>query len=310
MIETPDPLSLTSKDAFANKTVIVTGGAGSIGRPLCIAFARAGANVVVNDFGSDANGVGSSTGPAGEVAEEIREMGYVAVADTHSVTEPEEIVKTAISFFGSIHVVINNAGIIHYAPFEKQSPDIIRKIFEVNALGAVSILHYAWPYFQAQKYGRVINFISDSIFGMPASTAYVLSRGAILGINRTLALEGKPYNITVNAVGPTSLSRMVVDLIHDIPPQMQEAMKNTYTGESNVPPILSLAHESNTVTGEFFNTGGYTVGRFVLGSVRPKQGCTTMIEAQKVIPQLFSSSCDVKEPLSIQDYLAFRASAG
>jgi NAD(P)-dependent dehydrogenase (short-subunit alcohol dehydrogenase family) len=296
-----------AKEAFAGRTVIVTGAGVSIGKPLSFDFAAAGANVVVNELGCDINGGGSDTSVAESIAAEIRSAGFSAVADTNSVTSPEKIIETALSHFGRVDVVVNNAGIIHHGPFEDQTPDVMRKIFETNALGAISLLHHAWPVFKKQGYGRVINLASDSVFGMPDAVSYVLSRSATLGITRTLALEGSSHNITVNAICPTSFSRMVADFLSNLPPQQYDAISQVYQGQTNVPLILALAHESNTISGEILSTGGYAIGRTILGTTSLIKDCKTMEEVQKALPQVLSRDLPWSEPKSLFECMQFRA---
>jgi len=295
-------------NSFLNRTVIVTGGAGSIGKPLCLAFARAGANVVVNDYGCSPSGEGFSDSPVEKVVQEITSEGFSAVADRHNVaTDADKIVQTAIEHFGRIDIIINNAGIIAYGPIEHQDPATVRKVFEVNALGPIAICHYAWPHMKKQRFGRIVNFTSDSVFGMPFSTAYVLSRGAILGVTKTLSLEGQPDNILVNTVGPSAYSRMVADVIQNLPPQQQDAFKATYTGESNVPVIVALASEQNKYTGQVWVSGAYAMGRTAICSIKEIKGLSTVDQCLTGMDELMKKDRPLTEPQSIQDFLVFRS---
>lgn len=295
--------------SFMNRTVIVTGAAGSVGKPLCWAFAKAGANVVVNDYGCSIEGDGSSKGPAEQLAKEISAKGFSALADTHDVaTEADKIVASTLKRYGRVDIIVNNAGIIMYGPVEAQAPETIRKVFEVNALGATALCHFAWPHMQKQKYGRIINFTSDSIFGMPFSTAYVMSRGAMLGVTKTLALEGQPHNILVNTIGPSAYSRMVANVIKDLPEEQQEAFKHTFTGESNVPVILALASEENTYSGQVWTSGNYGMGRTVLSTVKEKKGLRTARDCLLAMGELMEPGRESIEPQSISDFVAYRTS--
>ncbi|OQV00137.1 hypothetical protein CLAIMM_05675 [Cladophialophora immunda] len=298
-----------SKDpSFANRTVIVTGAGGSIGKPLCVAFAKAGANVIANDYGCSTAGQGSSSAPAAQVVAEIVAQGLSAVADTHDVArDADKIVALAIERFKRLDIIVNNAGIITYGPVEAQEPEDIRRVFEVNALGAIALCHYAWPHMQKQKYGRIINFTSDSVFGMPSSTGYVLSRGAMLGVTKTLALEGQPHNILVNTIGPSAYSRMVLDVIQDLPPDQQEGFKSTFTGESNIPPLLALASEENTYTGQIWSSGNYAMGRTILATVREVKKLRTARDCLAAMTELMDKDRPWTEPRSIEEFLAFRA---
>ncbi|OCK75032.1 NAD(P)-binding protein [Lepidopterella palustris CBS 459.81] len=303
----PPVFSFAPPGSFVNRTVLVTGAAGTIGKPLCLAFASAGANVIVNDLGGSYDGTGSSTSPAHAVVAEIQQNGGSAIASTHSVTDAEAIISIAISTFGRLDIIINNAGITHYGLLETQTPATFRQVFETNALAPMALLHHAWPLFQAQSYGRVVNFSSDAVFGMPNSSPYVLSRGAMLGVTRSLALEGAPHNIRVNAIGPTSYSRMMEPMMQDLPPQHREATKASYSGESNVPLILALAHESCEVSGQIFSSGGNGIGRLVLGTVKQIGGIMSMEDAQRRLPELLERGREWVEPMSIQEFADFRA---
>jgi NAD(P)-dependent dehydrogenase (short-subunit alcohol dehydrogenase family) len=154
---------LAEPGSFDNRTVIVTGAAGCIGVPLCLAFARAGANVIANDLGNSPEGDGSSNEAVTRLVADIMREGFSAVVDTHNVaTEADKIIDHAVTLFGRVDVIINNAGVIHYGDVEHSYPTIVRSIFEVNAFGAYALCHYAWPHMKRQKYGRIVNFTSDS----------------------------------------------------------------------------------------------------------------------------------------------------
>ncbi|KAF2488881.1 NAD(P)-binding protein [Lophium mytilinum] len=301
------PNEFAPPGSFKNRTVIVTGGAGSIGRPLCLAFASAGANVVVNDLGGDISGSGSSPSPASSVVAEIKSAGGSAVADTHSVTDAHAILTTALEAFGRIDIIVNNAGITRYGLLESQPPDAFTDVFAVNAAAPLALLHHAWPLFQAQSYGRVVNFASDSMFGMANSLPYVVSRGATFGATRTLALEGGPHGILVNAVCPTSYSRMMEPMFKDMPSEHRALTESRYRGEANVPMILALAHESCPVSGQVFSTGAYGMSRVMLGTTSAVSGCTTMGEVTRRLPELLEKGREYAEPMNVYEFADFRA---
>ncbi|RFU33185.1 hypothetical protein B7463_g3199, partial [Scytalidium lignicola] len=293
--------------SFAKRTVIVTGGAGALGRAISIAFAKVGANVVVNDLGGSPYGQGNSKLLSEELVHDIRKMGFSAVADSNSVTEGKKIIDTAIDKFGRIDVLINTAAITHYAPIEDLTPDVFRKILEVNAIGPMSLIHHAWPHFKKQKYGRVVNFTSDSIFGMRNASAYVLSKGALVGVNKTLALEGAPYGITVNCAAPCAFSKLGSDFIKDLRKEQQEEYQQKYTGESNVPMILALSHENNDITGKIFSLGAYSIGRMALGTVSGPQNIRTVEECFNTKESILGEERKVFEPDSVEEFLGFKA---
>lgn len=223
------------------------------------------------------------------------------------MTDGEKIIQTAIDKFGRVDVLVNAAAIIHYGPVETQSPDVMQKVFVVNALGAMTMIHYAWPYFQKQRYGRVTNFTSDSIFGMPQSAAYVLSKGALVGVTKTLALEGAPFGITVNCAAPCAYSRLGGQFIEDLPPRVKEEYVLRYTAQSNVPMILALSHEKNQISGEIFSLGAYAVGRMLLGSVAGPKNVRTMGDCFEKQEEILRRGRETVEPGNTEQFFAFKA---
>jgi multifunctional beta-oxidation protein len=292
--------------SFANRTIIVTGGAGSIGHPLSIAFARAGANVVVNDLGGEAEGGGASPQAADRVVEEIQSFGGKAVADYNSVTNGERIVATAIANFGRIDVIVNNAGIVRHGNVESQSLEDFRSVFEVNTLGAISLTLAAWPYFQKQGYGRIVNFISDSVVGMRNLSSYIVSKAALIGATKSFALEGAEFGLLVNAVGPVAFSRMRGPTMPD--EAEQERLKDLYSGEGNVPMILGLCHESSDISGRMFCLGSFNVSELVLGFKHGVSDARTMADCLNNRDLILGPGKEIYEASNINDLMAKRAS--
>jgi NAD(P)-dependent dehydrogenase (short-subunit alcohol dehydrogenase family) len=290
--------------SFSGKTVIVTGGAGAIGRPLCLAFAAAGANVVVNDLGGDAAGGGSSSKAADKVAAEIQSLGGKAIADYSSVENGAKIVAAAVNAFGTIDVIVNNAGIIRYKSVADHTMEDFRSLLEVNTLGGISLTLAAWPYFRNQRYGRVVNFTSDSVFGMPMSASYIVSKSALLGSTKAFALEGAEFGILVNAVGPVAYSRIAGETIPD--QAQREAFKATYSGDGNVPMVMALSHESNDISGKFFSLGAFNVSEMVLGFKMGFSEGRTMEDCLKNRDAILGVGEKVQEAANLDEVMAKR----
>src|SRR5690242_14752416 len=157
------------------RIVVVTGAGRGIGRGHAIEFARAGAKVVVNDLGAQVDGTGSSTGPAGEVVDEIRAMGGEAVADGTDVSDFEgarRLVASTVERFGDLHVLVNNAGILRDRMLVNMSAEEWDAVIAVHLRGTFAPLRHAAAYWRERhKAGhevdaRVINTSSSSgIYG-------------------------------------------------------------------------------------------------------------------------------------------------
>ncbi|MGB4344411.1 MAG: SDR family NAD(P)-dependent oxidoreductase, partial [Moraxellaceae bacterium] len=130
---------------FDGRVAIVTGAGGGLGRSHALTLAARGAKVVVNDLGGSAHGDGKSSSAADRVVEEIRAMGGEAVANYDSVENGVGIVQTALDAFGTVDIVINNAGILRDVSFQKMTQadwDIVQR---VHLNGSMSVSHAAWP---------------------------------------------------------------------------------------------------------------------------------------------------------------------
>jgi NAD(P)-dependent dehydrogenase (short-subunit alcohol dehydrogenase family) len=295
-------------NSFSDRTVIVTGGAGTIGRPLCLAFAAAGANVVVNDLGGHAAGGGKSSKAADEVAAEIQSLGGNAIADYSSVKNGTKIVAAAVNVFGTIDVIVNNAGIIRYKSIADHTMEDFRSLLKVNTLntlGGISLTLVAWPYFRNQRYGRVVNFTSDSVFGMPMSASYIVSKSALIRSTKAFALEGAAFGILVNAVGPVAYSRMAGETIPD--QAQREAFKAMYSGDGNVPMvIMALSHESNDISGKLFSLGAFNVSEMVLGFKMGFSEGRTMVDCLKNRDAILGVGEKVQEAENLDEVIAKR----
>jgi NAD(P)-dependent dehydrogenase (short-subunit alcohol dehydrogenase family) len=181
-----------------DKRVIVTGAASGIGRAIALELAANGAAVAAADINA----------PDATV-QAIRAAGGRAVALTADVTRPEQVdgmVAACIETLGGLEGLVNNAGIyssIVPRPFEQIDLDEWRKLFEVNVFGLARCCQAVVPHMRAQGGGRIVNIISGVPFkGIPFMLHYVASKGAVLGITRSLARELGPANILVNGVAP------------------------------------------------------------------------------------------------------------
>lgn len=235
---------------FDDRVVIVTGAGQGLGRSHALDFARRGAKVVINDLGGAAKGGGGDVSVAQHVVDEITAIGGEAVANTDSVEDGSKIVQTAMDHFGRIDVVVNNAGILRDASFAKMSEADWDIIYRVHLLGSMRVTQAAWPHMRAAGFGRVIMTTSVAgIYGNFGQANYSAMKLGLVGLGKTLAIEGAAKNILVNAVAPTAGSRLTATAL---PQEVVDVLKPEYV----TPTVVLLCHEDSTVNGRLFEVGG------------------------------------------------------
>ncbi len=209
---------------LTGKVALVTGGSRGLGRADCLALARAGADVVVTDILIESDpGLQQAAEASGSVlaqvmtsqnavysertSNEIRAMGRRSVALKMDVTNREQvkgIVDQVVKDFGSLDILVNNAGTLdHVATLENQQDALWERDLRVNLTGAYNCSKAVWPHMRQREWGRIIMMASIAgIMGGFGQASYSTTKAGLIGLARTLALEGARYGITANAIVP------------------------------------------------------------------------------------------------------------
>lgn len=197
------------------KVAIVTGAGGGLGREHALLLASHGARVVVNDLGGSVDGAGSSDA-ADVVVDEIRAAGGTATANKDSVSDKagaKRIVETAVTEFGTVDIVVNNAGILRDKSFKKMTLEEWDMVINVHLNGSAYVTWHAWPIMYAQNYGRVVFTSSVSgILGSFGQGNYGAAKMGMVGLMNNLSREGASHNIHTNCLSPGAATRMTASV--------------------------------------------------------------------------------------------------
>ncbi|KAJ8072706.1 hypothetical protein PM082_016265 [Marasmius tenuissimus] len=227
---------------YDGKTVIVTGAGNGLGRQYSLMYARLGANVVVNDV---------SEKGANAVVDEIVKAGGKATAAICSAEDGETIAKTAVDKFGGVHVLVANAGILRDKSFQSVTEQEWDIVMSIHLRATYKCAKAVWPIFLKQKYGRILTTCSQTgIYGNFGQTNYSTAKAGIMGFTKTLAFEGKKYNILSNVIAPSAGTAMTSTVW---PQEWVDAFKPDYVA----PVVGYLTSEANEdVSGLLFEISG------------------------------------------------------
>ncbi len=278
-----------SEIRFDNRVAVITGAGGGLGRTYALELGRRGASVVVNDLGGQADGTGSGSAMADAVVKEITEAGGKAVANYDSVSTPEggeAIVKSALDNFGTLDVVINNAGILRDKTFAKLSPEELGIVIDVHLKGAFFVSQPAFKAMKEKSYGRLIFTASAAgIFGNFGQTNYGAAKMGLVGLSNVLAVDGAKYNIKSNVIAPIARTRLTEQLLGPA----AEALDP----ECVTPLVTYLASEQCELTHEVFSVGG---GRFARVFVGLAPGWTAGRGAKPSAEEVRDHMDQIREP--------------
>ncbi|MFJ8958124.1 SDR family oxidoreductase [Lentzea sp. NPDC102401] len=237
-----------------NRVVIVTGAGRGIGRAHALAFGAAGARVVVNDL---------SAAVASEVAELIGPRAVVNTDDVGTWAGAQRVVDTAVSEFGGLDVLVNNAGIVRDRMIVSCGEDEWDEVVRVHLKGHFATLHHAAAHWRAVHKaggavsGRVINTSSGAgIFGSVGQANYSAAKAGIASMTLVAAAELARYGITVNAIAPAARTRMTEATFADTMAAPEDGF-DAMAPENVSPLVVWLgSEEAGDVTGRMFEVDG------------------------------------------------------
>jgi NAD(P)-dependent dehydrogenase (short-subunit alcohol dehydrogenase family) len=252
---------------FDGKVAVVTGSGRNLGRAYARYLGSLGARVVVNDLGvaisdTDGGGEAPAANPADEVVREIVDAGGEAVANYDSVATAaggRAIVGCALDTFGTVDVVVNNAGQVRMAPFAEFGDDLIDTVVDTQLRGVLNVGRPAWSAMAANGGGRFVNVSSGAAFGgVPDGTVYGMAKMGVVGLTRAMASEGAAVGIAANVISPSAKTRPGT-AFGPIP--WSDDLAEWLHPRLVAPLVAWLAHPDCPLTGEWFTVGGGHVAR-------------------------------------------------
>jgi NAD(P)-dependent dehydrogenase (short-subunit alcohol dehydrogenase family) len=256
-----------------DRVAIITGAGRGLGREHALLFASLGAKVVVNDLGGAVDGSGSDVSAAQSVVDEITAAGGQAVANTDSVSSFEgakAMVDQAVSNFGDLHVVVNNAGILRDRMLVSMSEEEFDAVIAVHLKGTFNLTkHAAGHWREAAKEGTItdraiVNTSSGAgLHGNVGQTNYSAAKAGIAAMTVVNAMELNRYGVRANCIAPVARTRLTLQT-----PGMGESMQQHVFDPENVSPLVAvLAAETCPFNGQVFSVYGGTVGIYAGWSI-------------------------------------------
>jgi len=231
---------------FDDRVAVITGAGRGLGAAYARLLASRGAKIVVNDPGVSMGGDGGDAGPAQQVVDDIITAGGTAIANTDSVATPEggaAIVEAALKEYGSVDILIHNAGIVRRGPLKELSYEDFESVLDVHLRGGFHVVRAAFPHMCDARYGRIILTGSiNGLYGNRDVVNYSVAKAGLIGLSNVAAIEGEEYNIKSNIILPGAVTRMAEGLdTSKFPPMDPELV---------APAVAWMAHESCTLSGE------------------------------------------------------------
>lgn len=273
----------------ASKVALITGGAGALGGSHAHALAKAGHCVVVADIADP-----------GPTVDSIRAEGGTAIGHQGGIDTWEggaAAVDTALSTYGGLDVVVNNAGFLRDRTFAKLTPEMVDEVLAVHLHGAFHVTHAAWPHL-GEGSSVIMTSSGTGLYGNVGQANYGAAKMGLIGLTRTLALEGARRGVRVNAIAPIARSPLTED-------HFSEDLLQRLAPEWVSPLVVWLAAADCERTGNIYSVGG---GRYARVAVLEGDGvtfdtvpsATDLAAAEAALDSLESAT----EPRSLADQIA------
>lgn len=251
-----------SEVRFDGRVAVITGAGGGLGRSYALYLAERGAKIVVNDLGGTTDGQGKDGRAADAVVAEIKALGAEAVANYDSVSTArggEHIIQTAMDAFGTVDIVINNAGILRDSSMVKMTPENFDILIDVHLKGAFYVTQPAFKVMKERGYGRVVYTASAAgVFGNFGQANYAAAKMGLVGLSSVTAIEGGKYNIKSNVITPIARTRLTEELMGPT--------GGMFAPEFIAPMVAYLVSEECPYSHEIFNVGAGRYSRIFIGS--------------------------------------------
>jgi NAD(P)-dependent dehydrogenase (short-subunit alcohol dehydrogenase family) len=276
---------------YDGRAILVTGAGRGMGRTHALLLASRGAKIVVADNGVSTDGDNPGAGPAEAVVAEIKAAGGEAVACTADLaTEAgsQQAVQMTCDAFGKIDGLLHNATTVaKLAPVDELSAPGLDIVLRINPSAALWLAAAAWPHMARQRYGRILYTTSAGVYGSMNCVSYAAAKAAIIGVARSLAVEGAAHGILVNAIAPSAATRTVTDFLKS---DYAEWLIRTMPPEKVSAGAAYLMSEDCTINGEIFALGGGRISRITFAETAGVMNAAGSIEeVRDALPQVMAA---------------------
>jgi NAD(P)-dependent dehydrogenase (short-subunit alcohol dehydrogenase family) len=264
-------------------------------------LAARGATVVVNDIarlGPEEQSISAAEAATARITED----GGIALADEHDVSDPDQVddlITSVLSTTGRLDILVANAGVHQQKPFADEKPEEVSWLVAVNTFGVYHLCHRSWSHVGRRGMGRMVLTASNAgLFGALNQVAYGMSKGAVIGLVRGLALQAPAAGLAINGICPIATTRLTADR------PAFAGVRERFAPHHVSPVVAYMAHRDCTLNGAVLTAAGGQVSRIVLA--RTAGICSAALDIEEVAERLgeIVASHDLYEPASSNDEFA------